>query len=97
MIIESMEDIKEGTILVNGGTKFKVDRIAYVLGTNRTEIREFLLWSYKKGDYIHPVSKDHMQYFVERGYVEYASVKYTELAAFMYPNGHREGDRWVLK
>ena len=25
------------------------------------------------------------------------SVKYTELAAFMYPNGHREGDRWVLK
>jgi len=25
------------------------------------------------------------------------SVKYTELAAFMYPNGYREGNRWILK
>jgi hypothetical protein len=25
------------------------------------------------------------------------SVKYTELAAFMYPDGHKEGDRWILK
>lgn len=25
------------------------------------------------------------------------SVKYTELAKFMYPDGHKEGDRWILK
>jgi hypothetical protein len=25
-----------------------------------------------------------------------ASVKYTELAEFMYPDGYRDGDRWVI-
>lgn len=29
-------------------------------------------------------------------YFEQASVKYTELAEFMYPDGYRDGDRWVI-
>ena len=31
-----------------------------------------------------------------RNYYEQASVKYTELAEFMYPDGYRDGDRWVI-
>lgn len=29
-------------------------------------------------------------------YFEQASVKYTELAEFMYPDGYRDGDMWVI-
>lgn len=31
-----------------------------------------------------------------KSYFEQASVKYTELAEFMYPEGYRDGDRWVI-
>ena len=34
---------------------------------------------------------EHLKYYLKK-----ASVKYTELAEFMYPDGYRDGDMWVI-